>query len=41
MAIVVSALKALADEERLPASVVDQALTRYAIAADTPNPWDA
>jgi pyruvate dehydrogenase E1 component len=40
-AIVVSALKALADEERVPPSTVEEALGRYGIAPDTPNPWDA
>jgi pyruvate dehydrogenase E1 component len=40
-AIVVCALKALADEERIAPSRVEEALAKYEIAADTPNPWSA
>ncbi len=40
-AIVVSALKALADEERVPPSAVAEALKRYGIDSGAPNPWDA
>jgi pyruvate dehydrogenase E1 component len=39
-AIVVAALKALSDEKRVPASTVEEALRRYAIASETANPWD-
>ena len=39
--IVISTLKALADEERVPLSIVAEALTRYDIEPDTLNPWDA
>ncbi|HEV7804127.1 MAG TPA: pyruvate dehydrogenase (acetyl-transferring), homodimeric type, partial [Burkholderiales bacterium] len=38
--IVVSALKALADDERVPPSTVAEAMARYGIEADTRNPWD-
>jgi pyruvate dehydrogenase E1 component len=40
-AIVVAALKALSDEKQVPASTVEEALGRYAIARETANPWDA
>ena len=40
-AIVISALKALADDQRVPASVVAEALNRYGIQPDTRNPWDS
>ena len=40
-AIVVSALKALADEERVPPSTVAETLTRYGIDTGTANPWDS
>jgi pyruvate dehydrogenase E1 component len=40
-AIVVAALKALSDEKEVPASTVEEALGRYAIARETANPWDA
>ncbi len=39
-AIVVGALKALADDERMPPSTVTEAMARYDIAADTRNPWE-
>jgi pyruvate dehydrogenase E1 component len=38
--IVVSALKALADDERVPPSTVAEAMARYGMEADTRNPWD-
>jgi pyruvate dehydrogenase E1 component len=38
--IVVAALKALADEERVAPEVVAGALERYGIATDSANPWD-
>jgi pyruvate dehydrogenase E1 component len=38
-AIVVSALKALADEERLPAEKVEEAIRRYAVNAEAADPW--
>ncbi|MGZ8210420.1 MAG: pyruvate dehydrogenase (acetyl-transferring), homodimeric type [Burkholderiales bacterium] len=40
-AIVIAALKALADEERVPPSAVSEALGRYGIDADSPHPWNA
>jgi pyruvate dehydrogenase E1 component len=40
VAIVVAALQALADEARVPAAAVAQALQRYDVIADTPNPWE-
>ena len=39
-AIVVSALKALADDERVPAQKVDEAIRRYAVDAGAANPWE-
>jgi pyruvate dehydrogenase E1 component len=39
-AIVVSALKALADEKRIALSTVEEAIRRYALASETANPWD-
>jgi pyruvate dehydrogenase E1 component len=38
--IAVAALQALADEGKLDRSQVIQAMTRYDIAPDQPNPWD-
>ncbi|HEX2830645.1 MAG TPA: alpha-ketoglutarate dehydrogenase [Burkholderiales bacterium] len=40
-AIVVSALKALADEERIAPSVVVDAVKRFGLEPESPNPWDA
>ncbi len=40
-AVVISALKALADEERIAPSVVSQAIARYGAASAERNPWDA
>jgi pyruvate dehydrogenase E1 component len=40
-AIVIAALKALADEERVPPAAVAEALGRYGIDADSPHPWNA
>jgi pyruvate dehydrogenase E1 component len=40
-AIVVSALKALADTERVAPAAVEKALRRFAIPTETANPWDA
>ena len=39
-AIVVSALKALAEEERVPAERVEEAIQRYSIDAEAANPWE-
>jgi pyruvate dehydrogenase E1 component len=39
-AIVVAALKALADEERVPASSVMDAIERYGVDAESRDPWD-
>jgi pyruvate dehydrogenase E1 component len=39
--IAIAALKALADEARVPPSTVEAALSTYGIGVDTPNPWDA
>jgi pyruvate dehydrogenase E1 component len=39
-AIVVSALKALADEERVPAEKVEEAIGRYQLDSDARNPWE-
>jgi pyruvate dehydrogenase E1 component len=36
----VAALKALADEGAIDAKTVQQAIGKYAIGADMPNPWD-
>jgi pyruvate dehydrogenase E1 component len=38
--VTVAALKALADEGRLGREVVRQAIERYRIDTDCPNPWD-
>ena len=38
--VTVAALKALADERRLGREVVRQAIERYRIDTDCPNPWD-
>jgi pyruvate dehydrogenase E1 component len=40
-AIVISALKALCDEERVAPAAVEGALGRFGISNDTANPWDA
>ena len=40
-AIVISALKALADEERIAPATVGEAMERYGISDGTANPWDA
>jgi len=40
-AIVVAALKALSDEERVAPATVEETMTRYGIASGTANPWDA
>jgi pyruvate dehydrogenase E1 component len=39
--IVVAALKALADEERIAPSVVVEAVKRFALEPESRNPWDA
>jgi pyruvate dehydrogenase E1 component len=39
-AIVVAALKALADDECIPASTVMEAIERYGIATETGDPWE-
>jgi pyruvate dehydrogenase E1 component len=39
-AVVIAALKALADEERVPPSVVQQAIAECGAAAADRNPWD-
>jgi pyruvate dehydrogenase complex dehydrogenase (E1) component len=39
-AIVVSALKALADEERIAPSVVTDAIARFGAIGAERNPWD-
>jgi pyruvate dehydrogenase E1 component len=39
-AIVVSALKALSDEERIAPAAVEEAMTRYGISNSAANPWD-
>ncbi|HKQ23688.1 MAG TPA: alpha-ketoglutarate dehydrogenase [Burkholderiales bacterium] len=38
--VVVAALKALADEGEMGPKTVQQAIGKYAIGADRPNPWD-
>jgi len=38
--VAVAALKALADEGAIDATVVRKAIEKYGIAADRPNPWD-
>jgi pyruvate dehydrogenase E1 component len=38
--VAVAALKALADEGAIDAKTVQQAIEKYAIGADRPNPWD-
>jgi pyruvate dehydrogenase E1 component len=40
-AIVVAALKALADEERVPPSMVARAIAQYDLEPDATNPWEA
>jgi pyruvate dehydrogenase E1 component len=40
-AIVIAALKALADEERIAPSVVENAIARYGADCNSRNPWDA
>jgi pyruvate dehydrogenase E1 component len=40
-AIVISALKALSDEERVAPAVVEDAMKRYGVSGGTANPWDA
>jgi pyruvate dehydrogenase E1 component len=40
-AIVISALKALSDEERMAPAIVEEAMARYGVASGTVNPWDA
>jgi pyruvate dehydrogenase E1 component len=40
-AIVISALKALSDEERVAPAAVEKAMARYGVASATVNPWDA
>ncbi len=39
--VAVAALKALADEGAINATIVRKAIEKYGIAADRPNPWDA
>jgi pyruvate dehydrogenase E1 component len=39
--VAVAALKALADEGAIDATLVRKAIGKYAIGADRPNPWDA
>jgi pyruvate dehydrogenase E1 component len=38
--VAVAALKALADEGAIERKLIAQAIARYGIAADRPNPWD-
>jgi len=38
--IAVAALKALADEGTIDAKIVQQAIEKYAIGVDRPNPWE-
>ncbi len=38
--VAVAALKALADEGTIDAKIVQQAIEKYAIGADRPNPWE-
>ncbi len=38
--VVCAALKALADDGQVAAERVDEAIQRYALAADAPNPWE-
>jgi len=40
-AIVISALKALSDDERVAPATVADAMARYAVASNRANPWDA
>jgi pyruvate dehydrogenase E1 component len=40
-AIVISALKALSDDERVAPATVADAMARYAVASNSANPWDA
>ncbi|HET7160369.1 MAG TPA: pyruvate dehydrogenase (acetyl-transferring), homodimeric type, partial [Burkholderiales bacterium] len=40
IAIVVAALRALADESRVPVATVAQALQRYDVVADSAHPWE-
>jgi len=39
--VAVAALKALADEGTIDAKIVQQAIEKYAIGVDRPNPWEA
>jgi pyruvate dehydrogenase E1 component len=39
-AIVISALKALCDEERVAPAAVEEALARYGVSSSAANPWD-
>ena len=39
-AIVIAALKALADEAVVPTSMVMDAIERYGVATETSDPWD-
>ena len=39
-AIVISALKALCDEERVAPAAVEEALARYGVSNSAANPWD-
>jgi pyruvate dehydrogenase E1 component len=39
--IVVTALKALADQESVPPSAVVDAMKRYSIDSSRPNPWES
>jgi len=39
--VAVAALKALADEGAVDANIVQQAIEKYAIGADRPNPWES
>ena len=38
--VAVAALKALADEGAIDAKIVQQAIEKYAIGANRPNPWE-
>jgi pyruvate dehydrogenase E1 component len=40
-AIVISALKALSDEERVAPAAVEEAMARYGVSGGTANPWEA
>ena len=40
-AIVISALKALSDEERVAPATVEEAMARYGVSEGTANPWEA